>query len=91
LEKPEFFDVAGFLYGCLCPESEIIAAKRDVARWDKAVYKWINKVEYEVPDIEEALATIGALLAQSEKGKVRTVKAKTNDDVLDEMTEDPNE
>jgi hypothetical protein len=93
LLNPQFFDIAGFLYGCVCPEMEIISAKRDVAKWDKAVYRWINKVKFEVSDSQEALAVITALLDLSEKNKVVPApKSKDLDYELErELEADPNE
>ena len=93
LLNPQFFDIAGFLYGAICPEMEIIGAKRDVAKWDKAVYKWINKVKFTVEDSVEALAVITALLDLSEKNKTVPIpKSKDLDYELErELETDPNE
>jgi len=93
LVNPQFFDIAGFLYGTVCPEMEIISAKRDVAKWDKAVYRWINKVKFEVTDSQDALAVITALLNLSEK--IRVVPAPKPLDLETqlegEFESDPNE
>ena len=93
LVNPQFFDIAGFVYGCVCPEMEIISAKRDVAKWDKAVYKWINKVKFTVEDTQDALAVISALLNLSERNRVVPVpKANNLEDQLERDFEtDPNE
>jgi hypothetical protein len=93
LVNPQFFDIAGFLYGCVCPEMEIISAKRDVAKWDKAVYRWINKVKFEIEDSQDALVVVTALLNLSEKNKVVPAPkpADLETQLEGEFESDPNE
>jgi hypothetical protein len=89
LGNPQIIDVAGFLYGCICSEAEILAAKRNLPRWDKAVCDWINRVEYSETDSKEALEAVSAILAQTEKNKTIAVKPRSENDNLD-FTPDPN-
>jgi len=69
LSDPEFIDLPTFIYGCLCPERELIRARRKPETFDAAVFAWINQVKYTIQDADEAASLIASILTHSESGR----------------------
>lgn len=64
-----FMDAPTFLYGAICPQKDLIRARRNPEKFDEAVAAWIDKVEFSEHDADEASRVISALLANSDANR----------------------
>lgn len=68
-----FMDAPTFLYGALCPERELIRARRQPEKFDEAVAAWIDKVQFTEHDMEEASRVISAMLNNSDANRAEPI------------------
>ena len=68
-----YMDAPTFLYGAICPERELIRARRTLEAFDTAVATWIERVKFSSADSDEAGRVIQALLEHSEENKAEPV------------------
>lgn len=69
--SPTFTDIPTFIYGCICPEAELIRARRKPETFDVSVNKWIDKIQYGTGDVEAAGELIRAILENSDADKAQ--------------------
>ena len=71
---PTFTDIPTFVYGTICPESELIRARRKPEAFDLAVNRWMDQVQYQPEDVEAAAELIRSLLENSEADKAQPME-----------------
>ena len=73
-QAPTFSDIPTFIYGCICPESELIRARRKPETFDAAVNRWIDSVQYGTNDVESAGNLIRDILENSDADKAQPLE-----------------
>ena len=68
-----FMDAPTFIYGCICPESELIRARRNIEAFDTKVAQWIESIKFGPQDSEEAASLISKLMTNSEANRAEPV------------------
>lgn len=71
---PTFTDIPTFIYGCICPENELIRARRKPEAFDVAVNRWMDAIKYGPEDVEAAGQVIKDLLENSEADKAQPLE-----------------
>jgi hypothetical protein len=75
-------DVAAFLYGCICQESELIKGKRKLEFFDEKVNAWMNKIQFTPEDARVGAELITEIINHSDSNKASPIAEETSDNDL---------
>lgn len=75
VKETTFMEVATAIYCAICPRKELIAATGSKEAFTAKVADWIDKVEFDVSDADEAAKVLGQLIGDSKENEVEPILA----------------
>ena len=75
-------DIAAFIYGCICLDSELIKGRRNLESFDEKVNSWMNKIKFDTDDATVGAELISEIMNHSESNRAIPITEGMDDSDL---------
>jgi len=66
-------DIAAFIYGCICPISELMKGKRNLQWFDNQVGEWMDRIKFCQDDAADAVRIMTEIMENSAANRAQPI------------------